>query len=99
MSDPRARPSRLHVDWTRCDGHGLCAELLPEMLERDDWGYPVLRTGSEIPARLHAHARHAEKACPLLALRILPPAPAPPPAAAPARRAGQSRRSATKTGI
>ena len=24
--------TRLHVDWTRCDGHGSCAELLPELL-------------------------------------------------------------------
>jgi ferredoxin len=35
---------RLHIDWTACDGRGLCAELLPELLLSDDWGYPVARS-------------------------------------------------------
>ncbi|MFJ6416053.1 ferredoxin [Paeniglutamicibacter sp. NPDC091659] len=30
----------LHIDWTRCDGRGLCVEVLPEVFDRDDWGYP-----------------------------------------------------------
>ena len=42
--------TRLHVDWTACDGRGLCAELLPELLVEDDWGYPVARTGEPEPA-------------------------------------------------
>ncbi len=62
---------RLHVDWTRCDGHGSCVELLPEMLERDDWGYPVARRTLDVPRRLDEHARHAVDACPLLALRLV----------------------------
>ena len=33
---------RVHVDWTRCDGHGSCAELLPELLDTDDWGFPLV---------------------------------------------------------
>ena len=44
MSRYRARPTlRLHIDWTRCDGRGLCTELLPTALDRDDWGYPLTR--------------------------------------------------------
>ena len=65
---------RLHVDWTRCDGHGLCAELLPELLGSDEWGYPLPRTGERdptIPRRLVRHAAHAVDSCPLLALRIV----------------------------
>lgn len=65
--------SRLHVDWTRCDGHGACTELLPELLATDDWGYPLSRTGErdpEIPAELTRHAEHAVHTCPLLALRL-----------------------------
>jgi ferredoxin len=65
---------RLHVDWTRCDGHGSCAELLPELLTVDDWGFPVSRSGERdpvVPAALEAHARRAQKACPLLALRLV----------------------------
>ena len=63
---------RLHVDWTRCDGHGACAELVPELLESDEWGYPLGRTGPRdqvVPAELERHARHAVRACPLQALR------------------------------
>ena len=62
---------RLHVDWTRCDGHGSCVELLPELLDRDDWGYPVVRDSPEVPRRLAEHARHAVDVCPLLALRLV----------------------------
>jgi ferredoxin len=62
---------RLHVDWIRCDGHGACVELLPELLEQDEWGYPLPRGSLEVPARLQEHASHAVEACPLLALRLV----------------------------
>jgi ferredoxin len=61
----------LRVDRIRCDGAGLCAELLPEMISLDDWGYPILRAGT-IPDQLLVHARAAADACPLLALRLAP---------------------------
>ncbi|MCW2758584.1 MAG: ferredoxin [Nocardioidaceae bacterium] len=67
---------RVEVDWTRCDGHGACAELLPELLETDDWGYPVSRTGERnpsVPDALLKHAHRAAKACPLMALRLTAP--------------------------
>ena len=60
---------QLRVDRIRCDGHGLCAELLPEAISLDDWGFPILKTGA-IPARLAEHARQAVDACPVLALRL-----------------------------
>lgn len=64
---------RLHIDWTACDGRGLCTELL-DRLERDDWGYPVDTGGggSEVPlARADlAAARDAVALCPLQALSI-----------------------------
>jgi ferredoxin len=41
--------ARLHIDWTACEGHGLCAELLPELLDRDRWGYPLPRTNLTVP--------------------------------------------------
>ena len=65
---------RLHVDWTRCDGHGACAELLPELVVTDEWGYPLSRTGEaapEVPAGLTAYAERARRACPVQALRVL----------------------------
>ncbi len=66
--------SRLHVDWTLCDGRGLCVELLPETLDRDEWGYPVSIRGEREPtidndARKRAH--RAVKACPRLALSLI----------------------------
>ncbi len=66
--------SRLHVDWTRCDGHGSCAELLPELFAVDDWGFPVSRTGDRdpaVPPALREYADHAVRACPLMALRVV----------------------------
>lgn len=60
---------RLRVDRIRCDGAGLCAELLPEMVELDDWGYPIVRSGP-LPPEMLDHARRAVEACPVLALRL-----------------------------
>lgn len=61
--------SRLRVDPIACDGHGLCAELFPEGITVDDWGYPIV-DGSPIPRSLERHARRAVDACPVLALRL-----------------------------
>jgi ferredoxin len=65
---------RLHVDWTRCDGRGLCTELLPALLSRDDWGYPLTRDGSRdvlVPRGDLAEARAAVNRCPRLALSLI----------------------------
>jgi ferredoxin len=58
----------LTVEWEHCRGHGLCAELLPELVDLDDWGFPVI-TG-EVPEALLEQARGAVRACPALALRL-----------------------------
>jgi ferredoxin len=52
-----------------CDGHGICAELLPEMIELDDWGYPIINP-QPVPPHLEALARRAVAACPTLALQL-----------------------------
>ncbi|MCK5891621.1 MAG: ferredoxin [Aeromicrobium sp.] len=57
------------VDWTRCDGHGLCARLLPEKIGLDEWGYPLV-LDPEIEPHLVGAARRAAAACPALALRV-----------------------------
>ena len=60
---------RLRVDPIACTGHGACAELFPEMVALDDWGYPIVAAGPIAPADLE-HARRAAAACPTLALRL-----------------------------
>lgn len=60
--------TKLEIDWTRCDGHGLCARLLPEKIELDEWGYPII--DATIDDRLIREARRAALACPALALRV-----------------------------
>jgi ferredoxin len=61
--------NKLEIDWTRCDGHGLCATLLPDDIVLDEWGFPLLR-GREITAGEVPDARRAVLACPALALRL-----------------------------
>ena len=61
--------ARLRLDPIRCDGHGMCAELLPERITLDDWGYPII-DGKPITAPLLPLARKAVSACPTAALRL-----------------------------
>jgi ferredoxin len=61
----------LAIDRIACDGYGSCAELLPEMIRLDDWGYPIIRPGA-VPPDLLGHARMAVDTCPVLALRLAP---------------------------
>jgi ferredoxin len=59
----------LVVDFIKCDGHGICAELFPEGIRLDDWGYPIIEPGA-IPSGMLSHARRAVVACPALALSL-----------------------------
>jgi len=59
----------VEVDPIGCTGHGLCAELLPERVRLDDWGYPII-DGEPVPPELIALARKAADACPTLALKL-----------------------------
>ena len=72
MSRRAGRP-RLAVDPIACTGFGLCAELFPEGVALDDWGYPLLAGATEVTPASLAHARRAVKACPTLALRLVAP--------------------------
>ena len=67
--------SRLVVDPKRCTGHGLCAELLPEGVTLDEWGFPLLASGP-VPPDLLRRARQTAATCPARALRLLPTTPA-----------------------
>lgn len=61
---------RLRVNPILCTGHGLCAELLPEQIDLDDWGYPLL-SDQPVPKALRTLARRAVNDCPALALKLV----------------------------
>jgi ferredoxin len=60
------------VDWTRCDGHGLCAALLPGSITLDDWGYPIIDP-QRVAAEPVGDVKRAVSVCPALALRLAAP--------------------------
>jgi ferredoxin len=59
----------LRIDPIACDGRGLCAELFPERITLDEWGYAMI-DAAPIPASLERHAKRAVEGCPALALRL-----------------------------
>jgi ferredoxin len=59
----------LRLNPIACEAHGLCAELFPERISLDEWGYPVIDE-EPIPAELVEHARRAADACPTMALLL-----------------------------
>ena len=61
--------NQLRVDPTVCSGHGLCAELLPELIELDPWGFPIVPP-AELSDEILPLARRAVASCPVLALSV-----------------------------
>lgn len=66
------------IDRITCDGYGMCAELVPELIALDDWGYPIVAPWP-IPPHLLGHARRAVEVCPVLAIRLVAEADPPRP--------------------
>lgn len=80
MPTPSGR-AILHIDWTKCDGRGLCTELVPDLFSRDKWGFPIAKTddinsrsGASVPGSRLDAAADAVNMCPVLALRLVQPA-------------------------
>jgi ferredoxin len=59
----------LGINPIACTGHGICAELLPELIRLDEWGYPIL-PADPVPNQLQPLAKRAVRLCPTLALRL-----------------------------
>ena len=59
----------IRVNPILCDGYGQCAELLPELIELDEWGYPIV-SEEPLAAGLEPAARRAVSMCPRLALAL-----------------------------
>ncbi|MEV4810767.1 NADH-ubiquinone oxidoreductase-F iron-sulfur binding region domain-containing protein [Micromonospora avicenniae] len=66
---PDPNPRRLTLDWSRCDGHGLCAHVVPDFIRLDANGYPAFPP-TPVPTWLREGATKAVKVCPELALRL-----------------------------
>jgi ferredoxin len=47
----------------------MCAELLPERITLDEWGYPIV-DGEPVSGEELAHAKRAAQACPTFALLL-----------------------------
>jgi ferredoxin len=60
----------LVADPVACEGRGVCAEMLPERIELDRWGYPVI-DGTEITLALYEHAVRAVRSCPKQVLHLV----------------------------
>ncbi|HZG05854.1 MAG TPA: NADH-ubiquinone oxidoreductase-F iron-sulfur binding region domain-containing protein [Streptomyces sp.] len=67
--EPEESPEKLVVDWTLCQGHGLCADIVPDVIRLGSDGYPA-KAASPVPGHLRQQALRAVRRCPALALRI-----------------------------
>ena len=60
---------RITIDPVACEAYGYCAELLPEAITLDEWGYPIVYDGA-IPAQLMTLAKRAVRDCPRRAISV-----------------------------
>ncbi|MFJ9742438.1 NADH-ubiquinone oxidoreductase-F iron-sulfur binding region domain-containing protein [Streptomyces sp. NPDC101166] len=60
---------KIFVDWTLCRGHGLCADILPEVFQLGADGFPTVAQ-AKVPRYAEAKALRAVRRCPALALRV-----------------------------
>lgn len=61
---------KLRVNPILCDGYGYCAEIVPERIALDDWGFPIVNAASIEDEEVLSHARRAVGTCPRLALLL-----------------------------
>jgi len=55
---------KVHVDQTKCQGHGRCYALAPELFDADDIGNGVELGDGTVPPELEDKARLAVDNCP-----------------------------------
>ena len=59
------------LDSAKCQGHGRCYALSPQVFDSDDEGYAVLLLdGGDVPPELEGAARLAADNCPEYAITI-----------------------------
>ena len=60
---------RILLNPVACDAYGYCAELLPEAISLDEWGYPMV-DGRPLPPELVGAAKRAARDCPRRAITL-----------------------------
>jgi len=61
---------RLRVNPILCDGAGFCAEIAPELIALDEWGFPIVDERPLEQGLVLRHARRAASVCPRQALHL-----------------------------
>jgi ferredoxin len=61
---------RLRVNPVLCDGYGYCAEIVPELIALDDWGFPIVSPAPIGDDKVQRLAERAVTTCPRLALLL-----------------------------
>jgi ferredoxin len=61
----------VEVDAARCQGHGRCTALAPELFELDALGDAFVVGDGAVPAELEAKARLAKANCPEFAILLV----------------------------
>ncbi len=61
---------RLRVNPVLCNGYAYCAEIVPELIGLDDWGFPIVNERPIDDDRLLHLAERAVTTCPRVALLL-----------------------------
>ena len=61
---------QIKLDSEKCQGHGRCYALAPELFESDDEGYAVLKVAGDVPSEQEDEAILAADNCPEYAIEI-----------------------------
>jgi ferredoxin len=62
------------VDHKKCQGHGRCYDLAPDVFEPNERGHVELAVSGDLPAGLEPDTRIGVQNCPEAALRLIPDA-------------------------
>jgi ferredoxin len=62
---------RVRIDPERCQGHGRCYDLAPDLFGEDDEGYGTVLADGAVPAAHEHDARRAVTNCPERAIELI----------------------------
>ena len=62
---------RVLIDHDRCQGHGRCYDLAPDLFGEDEDGYGVVLADGQVPPGREDDARLAEANCPEAAVELV----------------------------